>query len=81
MLSSGLCLQEDIMSKITFIGAGSMVFTRNIVKDLMGMEAFQDAELCLMDIDGKRLEYSRKCVEKIVKHFLGPVKITTSTDR
>lgn len=81
MLSSGLCLQEDIMSKITFIGAGSMVFTRNIVKDLMGMEAFRDAELCLMDIDGKRLEYSRRCVEKIVKHFQSPVKITTSTDR
>ena len=39
------------MRKIVFIGAGSMVFTRNLAKDLMGIEAFRDAELCLMDTD------------------------------
>lgn len=69
------------MKKITFIGAGSMVFTRNLVKDLMGIEAFRDAQLCLMDIDEKRLEYSGKCVQKIVDAFHNPATITMTTDR
>lgn len=69
------------MKKITFIGAGSMVFTRNLVKDLMGLDAFRDAELCLMDIDEKRLEYSKRCVQKIVDAFGNPAVVTTTMDR
>lgn len=69
------------MKKITFIGAGSMVFTRNLVKDLMGLEAFRDAQLCLMDIDEKRLQYSRRCVQKIVDAFGNPATVTVTMDR
>lgn len=69
------------MKKITFIGAGSLVFTRNLVKDLMGMEAFRDAELCLMDIDEKRLQYSGRCVQKIINAFHNPAVITMTTNR
>ena len=70
-----------IMKKITFVGAGSLVFTRNLVKDLMGIEAFRDAELCLMDIDEKRLEYSGRFVEKIINAFHKPAVITMTTNR
>lgn len=33
------------MKKITFVGAGSLVLTRNLVKDLMGIEAFRDGRV------------------------------------
>ena len=69
------------MKKIVFIGAGSMVFTRNLVKDLMGIEAFRDAELCLMDIDEIKLQYSRRCVQKIVDAFQNPAKVTVTGNR
>ena len=39
------------MKKIAFIGAGSVVFTRSLVRDLMTFPAFQDATIALMDID------------------------------
>lgn len=69
------------MRKIAFIGAGSMVFTRNLVKDVLGIKAFQDVHLCLMDIDEKRLEYSRRCVQKIVDAFECQAVVTVTMDR
>ena len=69
------------MKKFAFIGAGSMVFTRNLVMDLLHFEHFRDAELCLMDIDEKRLAYAEKCVEKVVRAMQVPAHITTTTDR
>ena len=69
------------MRKIVFIGAGSMVFTRNLAKDLMGIEAFRDAELCLMDTDEIRLQYSRRCVQKIVDAFQNPARVTVTGNR
>ena len=53
------------MKKFTFIGAGSLDFTKDLVRDILTFEAFRDAELMLMDIDPKRLEYAVKGVQKI----------------
>ena len=47
------------MKKFTFIGAGSLDFTKDLVRDILTFEAFRDAELMLMDIDPKRLEIGR----------------------
>ena len=44
------------MKKFAFIGAGSFVFTRNLVRDLLTYPAFEDCELALMDINPARLE-------------------------
>ena len=67
------------MRKFTFIGAGSLGFTRDLVRDLLTFEAFNDCEIMLMDIDEKRLEYSRKGCQKIVDagHYKAVVKATT----
>lgn len=43
--------------KFTFIGAGSLGFTRDLVRDILTFDSFRNAEICLMDIDEKRLEY------------------------
>lgn len=69
------------MRKITFIGAGSMVFTRNLVMDILQFEAFADVELCLMDIDAKRLAYAQRCVDKVVAAMHAGATVTTTTDR
>ena len=54
------------MTKITFIGAGSFGFTRNLVRDILSFPAFADATLALMDIDPIRLALLKQAVDKIV---------------
>ena len=44
------------MGKMTFMGAGSAVFARNVMGDMMLCEALRDFELALYDIDANRLE-------------------------
>lgn len=46
------------MLKITFLGAGSTVFARNVLGDVMCTPALRECEIALYDIDGKRLEES-----------------------
>lgn len=69
------------MKKFAFIGAGSFVFTRNIVRDLLTFPAFEDAEFALMDIDEARLERITRAVEKIVSAMGKPAKITPTLSR
>lgn len=44
--------------KITFIGAGSTIFVKNILGDVFHREALKSAHVALMDIDETRLEES-----------------------
>lgn len=67
--------------KITFIGAGSLGFTRNLVRDLLTFPSFQDAHISLMDIDEERLNYSKLMVEKIVKAGNYPAKVSATLNR
>jgi len=67
--------------KITFIGAGSVIFTRNLVRDLMTFPSFQDATISLMDIDSEKLMYATKSVEKIIASGNYPAKVISTTDR
>ena len=53
------------MVKITFIGAGSTVFAKNILGDTMLTPSLQDAHIALYDIDADRLEESRMMVENL----------------
>lgn len=49
--------------KITFMGAGSTVFARNVIGDCMCSEALRDSVFALYDIDANRLEESRTILE------------------
>lgn len=51
--------------KITFMGAGSTIFARNVIGDCMCSEALRDSVFALYDIDGDRLEESRVILEAI----------------
>jgi len=61
--------------KITFMGAGSTVFVRNVIGDCLCSEALRDSTFALYDIDGKRLEESRTILEAIQKTKGGYGKI------
>jgi alpha-galactosidase len=69
------------MKKITFIGAGSFGFTRNLAKDILSFPAFSECEICLMDINPKRLEYIKMAVDKIVEAGGYKAKVIATTDR
>ena len=51
--------------KITFMGAGSTIFARNVIGDCMCSEVLRDSIFTLYDIDAGRLEESRIILEKM----------------
>ena len=53
------------MLKITFLGAGSTVFARNVLGDVMCTPALQECEIALYDIDGQRLQESEQILQTI----------------
>ena len=67
--------------KVTFMGAGSTVFSKNVLGDTMLCEAFHDVEIALYDIDSDRLNESYLLISKMnesinegratVKKYLG----------
>ncbi len=57
------------MIKITFMGAGSTVFARNVLGDCMCTPALRDAEIALYDIDKKRLEESEIILQAINRNI------------
>ena len=57
------------MGKITFMGAGSTVFTKNVLGDSMLTPSLRDFELALYDIDPKRLEESYVMVNALNKNI------------
>jgi alpha-galactosidase len=57
------------MIKITFIGAGSTIFAKNILGDAMLTPSLQDAEMALYDIDEKRLAESELMLKNLNKNI------------
>lgn len=55
------------MGKITFLGAGSTIFAKNVLGDCMLTEALRDFEIALYDIDEKRLDESYNMLSIINK--------------
>jgi alpha-galactosidase len=53
------------MIKITFIGAGSTIFAKSVLGDVMQTPALNDSEIALYDIDPKRLQESKQMLQNI----------------
>jgi alpha-galactosidase len=73
--------KESLMPKITFIGAGSFVFTRNLVRDILSYPKLSGSDLYLMDIDSERLAYIRRAVDHIVEAGGYPARVIATQDR
>ena len=57
--------ERMIILKITFMGAGSTVFAKNVLGDCMLTECMHDVEIALYDIDSQRLEDSKILIEAL----------------
>ena len=64
--------------KITFMGAGSSVFVKNVLGDSMMCPALWDAEFALYDINAQRLEDSRLMIE-YMNHSINADRAKVST--
>jgi alpha-galactosidase len=69
------------MTRITFIGAGSVVFTRQLVADLFGFPELHGVELSLHDIDAERLAVAEGTALQLNERFGARATVTASLDR
>jgi alpha-galactosidase len=69
------------MAKITFIGAGSLGFTRGLVRDILTFPLLRDATITLMDIDKERLDFAYRAIKSIVARGQYPAKVEATLDR
>ena len=69
------------MTKLSIIGAGSSVFTKRIIYDLLSIEKFKFIEIALMDIDKKRLNTTHELLKKVSISLDAKPKITLHTNR
>lgn len=67
--------------KVCFIGAGSLGFTRKLVRDILIVPALRDIEIAFTDINPEYLEMSRAVIQKDIDSNGIDVKIFASTDR
>ena len=59
------------MAKITFVGAGSTIFAKNVLGDCLLTEALSESTIALYDIDGERLEESKLMLDSLNKNING----------
>ena len=69
------------MTKITFIGAGSLEFTSNLVRDILTFPQLEDAHITLMDINAERLDFAKQMVVKLIEAGKRPATVSATLDR
>lgn len=69
------------MPKITFIGAGSCVFTRNLLGDILQFPELGESEIALMDINEERLKVAEILAHKVADALNVKPRIAAYTDR
>ena len=69
------------MPKIVFIGAGSTVFAKNLMGDLLGFPELANSTLMLMDINEERLRTSKIVAHKVARALGANPVIEATTDR
>jgi alpha-galactosidase len=69
------------MSKITFLGAGSTVFAKNVLGDVMQVASLQGFELALFDIDPVRLKDSEQLLNHIKESSKSTCKVVAYLNR
>lgn len=69
------------MTKISLIGAGSVVFTRTLVSDILSFPALHACTIALMDIDDERLRIARDLVQALIDDRHVAARVEATTDR
>src|SRR5256712_6223617 len=69
------------MPKVTMIGAGSAVFARTVMTDILAVDGLDTGTFALVDIDPVRLELARQIAERLVDLSGKRWTVEASTDR
>ena len=69
------------MPKITFIGAGSTVFAKNLIGDILSFPELADSTITLFDIDPERLKTSEIVAHKVAEALDVRPTVEATTDR
>lgn len=69
------------MPKIALIGAGSVVFARTLISDILTFPELRDSTIALMDIDQDRLELIAALAERMVAQEGAQARIQSTLDR
>jgi alpha-galactosidase len=69
------------MTRVAFIGAGSVVFTKNLLGDMLRLPALRDVEVALHDIDGERLAAAEQMALWVGRELGAAPRVTTHADR
>jgi alpha-galactosidase len=74
-------LQQMPRLKVAIVGAGSTVFAKNIIGDIISFPEIADCTISLFDIDPGRLETSKIVAEKLVSSAGTPTTVEATLDR
>jgi alpha-galactosidase len=69
------------MPRVTFIGAGSAVFARQLMTDVLAVDGLDEGTFALVDIDAARLELARGIAERLVELSGKRWRVEASTER
>lgn len=69
------------MPKITFLGAGSTVFAKNLMGDILSLPELANSTISLHDINEERLRTSEQVAHKVAQILDAHPTIETTTDR
>ena len=67
--------------KIAMLGAGSIVFCKTLMSDILATEALADSEFALMDLDEPKLRKIEEFGRRMIKDNGLPGKVWATTDR
>lgn len=68
------------MPKVTLVGAGSHVFSRRLVTDILTWPSLQDSTIALMDIDEEKLDLMAALARKLVRQLGAGARVEATTD-
>ena len=68
------------MPKVTVVGAGSFVFARRLVTDLLTWPSLQDSTIALMDLDASKLETMAALARRMVAQAGTQAQVQATTD-
>jgi alpha-galactosidase len=69
------------VAKITLIGAGSVVFAKNLLGDILSFPELANSEISLLDIDPDRLAVAERMAHRVAEAVGAKPTITATTDR
>lgn len=69
------------MRKITLIGAGSVVFAKRLISDILQFPELADSRICLMDIDPARLKVAEAVARNLVDALAVKATVEATSDR